>query len=119
MDTLTYIPSIATRGQLTPRVLRARFGDGYVQEEGDGINAMLSTWELVYDVVQQQSGVPVTLDLLKTFFETQAGYKRFIWTQPPPFNDEGPQQWVCTEWSWSYSDGLLTSIRATIEKRPS
>lgn len=116
MDTLTYSPSTATRGSMTPRVLRAQFGDGYTQEAGDGINALLPTWELVYDPIHATSGTTPTLATISAFFAAQQGFAKFLWTPPPPFNVQG--QFVCVTWDWTYDQGLITGLRATVVQRP-
>jgi phage-related protein len=117
MDVLSYPPSTATQIHRAPRVLRARFGDGYTQEMADGINADLQAWELVYDpmhatVVTGQG----SLALLDAFFTAQAGYKKFLWTPPAPYNIE--RMFVCLEWAVSYDRGLQVGLHATIEQRP-
>lgn len=116
MDTLNYKPSTATRGSMTPRVLRAQFGDGYAQEAGDGINAMLPTYELLYDPISTTAGGQVTLAQIAAFFEAQAGYKKFLWTPPVPFNIQ--KQWVCINWDWRWDQGAVCGLRATVVQRP-
>jgi phage-related protein len=116
METLSYVPSKSTQGQMTPRVLRAQFGDGYVQEAGDGINANLVTWEVVYDPIHASSGTTPTLSDLKSFFESLAGYTKFLWTPPPPYNSQGT--FVCPRWEWVYDDGLIVGLRAQFVQRP-
>jgi phage-related protein len=116
MDTLTYAPSFATQGVMTPRVLRAQYGDGYAQEAADGINAMLRKWTIVYNNIQA-SGTGTTLKNLDDFFVAQAGYKKFLWTQPIPFDVLGALQFVCVEWHWTWAGGLITGLTATVEQR--
>jgi phage-related protein len=117
-DTLTYPPSSATQLRRTPRVLRSRFGDGYCQETADGINADLQTWEIVYDPMHAtaSTGNQGSLSLIDAFFTTQAGYKKFYWTPPAPYNTQ--RSFVCLEWTVQYDRGLQCGIRATLEQRP-
>src|SRR5262245_34496681 len=108
MDTFVWSPMYSTQGKTTPRVLRARFGDGYEQINLDGINALLREWNVVFDPVHANSGTTPTFQQLKNFFESNAGL-RFLWTQPKPFDVEGAKLFECAEWTWSYTTGLMMS----------
>lgn len=118
MDTLAYVPSSATQLHRMPRALRTRFGDGYVQEMADGINADLQQWELSYDPMHATNvtGGQGSLALVDAFFTAQAGYKKFLWTPPRPYNQE--RMFVCMEWTVSYDRGLTAGLRAMLEQRP-
>ena len=116
MDTLTYSPSSQTRGQIEPRVLRAQFGDGYLQEAQDGINAQMENWQLVYEPIHGSSGTTPTLAILIAFFNAQIGTK-FLWTPPPPFNTQ-KQYSVIGPYEWVYDQGLIVGFRVTITQRP-
>jgi phage-related protein len=118
MDIFTYVPSSATQGETTPRVLRAQFGDGYMQETGDGINAMLRNWDLIFDPIHATTGTVPTLQMLHAFLSAQKGYLKFQWTQPPPYDTEGPQYFICPMWTFTYQSGLITGLRARFEQRP-
>ena len=48
MDTFTWTTPNATLKE-QPRVLSAKFGDGYGQDSPDGLNADLQTWDLVFE----------------------------------------------------------------------
>jgi len=117
METFSYTPSFETQAMMTPRTLVAQFGDGYVQEAGDGINAMLRPWDLVFSNRSAATGVTPTLKQINDFLTAHAGYVRFLWTQPPPFDIEGAKTFVCKEWSWVYSGGLICGIRAKFLQR--
>lgn len=116
MDILTYVPSTATAGEIDPRVLRAQFGDGYVQEMPDGINANLETWQLVYQPIHGTTGTTPTLAQLIAFFKAQTGTK-FLWTPPAPFNTQ-KQFAVIGPLQWTYDQGLIVGFRVNIMQRP-
>jgi phage-related protein len=118
MNTLdsTWKPTTATTSSTAPRILRAQFGDGYNQEMLDGINAYLRNWEVTWEPIHGTSLTVPTLDQLDQFFRANAGL-RFLWTQPPPCDDEGPKVFRCREWSWTYSGGLITGLRAAFEQQ--
>ncbi|WP_243689793.1 phage tail protein, partial [Cronobacter sakazakii] len=47
-ETFTWCPRINAGGEVTHRVRRAQFGDGYAQASGDGINARGQKWDLEF-----------------------------------------------------------------------
>jgi phage-related protein len=119
MDTFTYTPHVTTSAQMTPRVLRARFGDGYMQETGDGVSPMLRVWDLVFQNIPATGTPSPALTDINTFLTTQAGYKKFLWVQPTPFNVEGAMMFVCPQWQYDYVGAQLMTLRAHFEQRPS
>jgi phage-related protein len=113
MDTLTFVPYRSTRGRTRPRVLVAQFGDGYEQASGDGRNSVLRDWDLVYLAISKTK-----LGEIDTFFSAQGGWKKFLWTQPAPFNGEGARAFVCREWDWIYEGGNIVGLTASLLGRP-
>ncbi len=111
--TFTFTPSFGTSAETEPRTLMAQFGNGYVQESADGINAILRNWSLTFN----NRSMTQLLDI-DTFLRARGGAERFYWTQPPPFDAEGAKAWVCKQWSWTYSGGLISGISATFMQRP-
>lgn len=113
----TWIPTTGTSAQVTPRVLRAQFGDGYMQAELDGLNAYLRKWQLTFEPMHAVSGTVPTLFDLNDFFQRNAG-QRFQWIQPTPFNGENLKVFECTTWQWNYQQGKIVGLSATFEQRP-
>lgn len=50
MATFPYAPDWGCKPTMTPRVLKAQFGDGYDQRAGDGLSPFLATWGLTFSV---------------------------------------------------------------------
>jgi len=117
METFPYIPHTGSQGQMTPRTLVVQFGDGYVQEAGDGINPMLRTWNLVWQNLDGVTGATPTLKNINDFLTAHAGYLRFLWVQLPPFDIEGAKTFVCKEWNWVYTGGLIIGLNAKFLQR--
>jgi phage-related protein len=119
LDTLTFVPSESTVVRVQPRVLRAQFGDGYAQEAQDGESSILRDWELVYDPIPATSneGPSPTMEEVDAFFSAQGGYRKFLWRPPSPYDTQGSQLFVCTNWSASFSQGKIRSVRANLSQR--
>lgn len=95
MSTFTYIPVYGATETTRARVLKAQFGDGYVQRVADGINNYPRTWSLTFSKTQSD------IETILTFLETEGGVTSFDWT--PPRGSAG--KWICEEWNTSVNDG--------------
>lgn len=71
-----WCPRLNATSDVTFRTRKAQFGDGYVQVEGDGINARLEQWNL--DFVANET----TAKAIMKFFDDQGGRYAFHWTNP-------------------------------------
>jgi phage-related protein len=74
--TFTYGPNEAPTGTTTYRILKAQFGDGYMQASADGINNTYDTWSLVF------AGGAADVSPVKVFLDALQGYLPFYWTAP-------------------------------------
>lgn len=89
-----------------PRILEARFGDGYAQEVVDGINANPQNWSLSF--------VPCS----KSDYETLDDYlvsmigQSFDWANP----DGDTIKVKCKKWSASYQPPNMRVLSATFEQ---
>jgi phage-related protein len=77
----TWVPLIGPQGDTTNAVLSAKFGDGYDQTAGDGINNESDSWPLNFLGDEEKIGPIVQ------FLKWHGGYKSFWWT--PPLRDPG------------------------------
>lgn len=87
-----YQPEYATNVDVTPKVRKAQFGDGYVQRVADGINNLPRKWNLTF--MLQTSD----MDVVENFLKSTKGTTNFTWT--PPRGDSG--KW-CVEQNWNRS----------------
>lgn len=108
MATFTHPASKGSRSESNPRILSNKFGDGYEQRIGDGINTLLPVWQLQFNTLSQSDANSIV-----SFFESHAGVTAFDWT--PPTGSAG--KFVCKTWTIT-PDGMIFDISATFEKVP-
>jgi phage-related protein len=96
-------PSKSTQGTVKARVLLAQYGDGYAQRSQDGINVGLTTWSNMFGPIPWS-----VLTAIDTFLRGQAGWQKFIWVPPAPYNDI-TRYFICSDWNWIYDDGQVIS----------
>ena len=108
MATFNHIPSSSTRKNSTPRVRKLRFGKGYIQRAGDGINNNPKTWSMLFDVRSD-----VVAQQIEDFFEARAGHESFNFAIP----GDTLRKYLCPSWSRSFSRAKdLNTISATFEE---
>lgn len=96
MDTFTWMPDYeGTELQEEPRILEAKFGDGYAQRLGDGINNNAPVLPLTFTNIDV-----TTANAIVAFFRAHGGTTPFLWTPP---DETGTWQWVCKKWSKRYT----------------
>lgn len=74
-------PRIGPQGAVSHRILSARFGDGYEQTAGDGINTAQQSWPLSF------GGSGADIAPIRAFLDRHGGWKSFLWT--PPTGQQG------------------------------
>lgn len=89
MATFTWYPAPDARRSVAARVLSARFGDGYEQRIGDGINTMLAVWSLEF-----RGKSRTEMDEIEAFLVARAGVESFDWTDPAGVAGK----YLCREW---------------------
>lgn len=75
-ETFTWCPRVEPDGTSRFRVLSARFGDGYSQEVGDGINNETRSWPLEFVGYERE------IKPIRDFLRRHAGFRPFLWTPP-------------------------------------
>ena len=113
--TFDIVPSYAPRSLRQPRVLSAKFGDGYEQRSADGINADLQSWELNFETVPTREA-----DAIEAFFiGNQTAVSPFLWTAPRPLSDYYARTWegqVTNDNNWAsvaWNGSLFVAIGQT------
>ena len=76
MQTFIWKPRIEPVGQVSHRTLTAKFGDGFAQTAGDGININLQSWPLEF------VGRSALIRPIKNFLDSHEGHRAFTWTPP-------------------------------------
>ncbi len=106
MSTFTWSPAPGATESVEPRVSSAKFGDGYEQRVGDGINTRPRTWSLNF------TGPTVRTDEIAAFLEARNGVESFDWT--PPYGPAG--KFKCESWSRSVPSLFIQGINATFKE---
>lgn len=109
MAVFTTVPSFGVQSRRKPRVLSARFGDGYEQRGGDGINYDPQIWELTFD-----DRLNTVIDAVETFFVTNnSAVVPFDWTPPRA----GAAGWyICRTWGRRINAFQTDTLVATFEQ---
>lgn len=110
--TFIWLPNYNSAMQVVPRVLQAKFGDGYSQRAADGLNTMLRKWNL-----QFTNRTQADCDAIEAFLVSQGGCLSFNWTPP----SGAPGLWICgipNGWTRTPQTGPLSTITCTFEEVP-
>ena len=76
VETFTWCPKVEPTSSPEYRVRASKFGNGYEQVVGDGINNKVDSWPLTF-VLSQAVAIEV-----KAFLDRHGGFKSFLWTPP-------------------------------------
>lgn len=108
METFAWAPeqqNVAEEVQF--RVLSAKFGDGFEQTAGDGINTRESSWPLTF------FGREERIKEIRDFLDSHAGWQSFLWT--PPGESEAVVV-KCKAYSRPHGGGEAWRLSATFER---
>lgn len=108
VDTFTWTPDDGPTGDIDFRVRTAKFGDGYEQVIGDGLNIRTEKWPLKFDRAQADI-VPI-----KAFLDAHPGYISFWWTPPGPAAAQGLYR--CTGYTIAPRSGLQVTLACRFEQ---
>jgi phage-related protein len=93
----------------TYRSLSAKFGNGYGQDAPDGINDVVDTWNVTYELLSQSDR-----DTLVSVLDTVKSWDYLTWTAP---GDASEKKWKVTKDGWSeHTTGLYYTISFTLEQ---
>lgn len=108
MPTFTYTPDYSAQVSYKPRVRTARFGDGYEQRQGDGINTQPQTWSLTF-----ANRTNTDASGIQSFLSARAGVESFDWTPPDSVTSI---KVICREWQKTMNRFNLNTITALFEQ---
>lgn len=106
MADFNFVPNYGMSKSTQPRVNVAKFGDGYEQRTPNGINTMLSKYDLKFELSDAE------LSTVITFLESKGGATAFTWVPP----GESQILVVCREWSVSYEGYGYNLLNTTFEE---
>lgn len=87
IEVFTWSPRLNPQSDISFRLRKAKFGDGYEQVSGDGINARSQKWSLEF------TGRGEYITAIRQFIDLHGGIKAFQWK--PPLEPVGLYR--CTE----------------------
>lgn len=107
------IPDRSLKHSSKPRVLTAKFGDGYEQRLADGINNIERSFNLMFNKRTNDD-----IDDIIAFFDSKAGVSSFDYTYPD--TNAGSQETtikvVCSEYSLTFVNDEYSSCSATFKR---
>jgi phage-related protein len=106
----TYPVSFASQMDMSPAILEAKFGDGYRQRAGNGINTMLEVWSIQANALKDATEAAP----MEAFLRAQAGVTAFQWATP--FGRTA--LFVCKKWRRVQTSFGMSNISGTFEEVP-
>tara|TARA_B100001093_G_C26154112_1_gene728738 strand:+ start:162 stop:542 length:381 start_codon:yes stop_codon:yes gene_type:complete len=101
--------------QSSPRVLTAKFGDGYEQRIVDGINNLHESYSLTFATRTKEE-----IDDIVAFLDTKAGVTKFTFTLPDSNNTtrtgERDVKVVSTDYSVTYDYDNFYSLSLALKR---
>lgn len=76
IEEFNWCPRINAEAETTFRVRKAKFGDGYEQVSGDGLNPKSQEWTLNF------TGDEAYIATIQSFLDRHGGTKAFQWKPP-------------------------------------
>ena len=107
MAIFTYIPSTSFSADSTPKVLTAKFGDGYSQRVADGINTIKKEWNLSFSNRSLEDALAI-----EAFFVARKGVEAFTWT---PVGEATAVSVIASSWKEVYTSPITRTITAKFE----
>lgn len=101
-------PASRVSADETPRILSARFGDGYEQRRPDGINHIVQSWSLAFNCKRVADA-----QAIRAFLRAHRGVDLFQWA--PPDSKEVVLV-ICRQWSGDAEPGDVRTVSATFER---
>ncbi len=94
--------------EVTARVLKAQFGNGYAQRMGDGLNAVTAEYQVSFDSLTKAEA-----QAMNAFFRERAGWQAFYFTPP---GESVARMWTCEKWRIANADAIYDTVSATFSE---
>lgn len=106
IETFTWCPRVNTTEDITYKTRRAKFGDGYEQVSGDGLNPRSQKWMLEFTGGEDRIGI------IRQFIDRHGGIRAFQWK--PPMEPTGLYR--CSEHKLSVLGNKKYTLSLTFEQ---
>ena len=103
MSIFIWTPTSGASRTTKPDVNVAKYGDGYEQRVGRGINNMADKWSLKFTTYVSD---------VESFLRSHGGQLSFNWTNP--FGVSG--KYVCREWKVNHLGGFVFDLTCEFEQ---
>ena len=104
----TIKPENSSNRSQTPRVKMISFGNGYRQIAGDGLNANLEKWSLIFVLNDTNK------QTVEDFFLATNGYDWFYWTSPEAGANQ--KKYIVPSWSIQPLGASMYQITCSFEE---
>ena len=101
-------PDYGVDVSITPRLARQKFGDGYEQVVGDGLNTMPRVWGVTFTQTEAD------IDTIESFLHTCGGVEAFDWT--PPRGAAGKWRTSAEGWKRTVTNFGYETLTASFEE---
>lgn len=108
MATFTYVPSFSTSIDQEPKILEAKFGDGYEQAVLNGINSDPETWSLKFTNISS-TNAQVIVDF---FLTNETATTPFDWMNPNGVTG----RYKCRKWTRTYDGYEPNGLTCTFDE---
>lgn len=98
METFAWRPTTAKLAR-EPKLVNAKFGDGYEQRAALGMNNALGAWDLAWTEL-----LPSTASAIDDFLVARGGHEAFLWASP-----KGTIRVVCKKWQVQGAEQSVTA----------
>lgn len=104
----SYDPVYSASKSSEPKVRTVQFGDGYQQRVTFGLNQNPKSWNLTFDVTDDDA------DIIETFLDARAAdATSFDWTPPDSVTS---YKWVCSRWNRELYEFQRSKITVTFQQ---
>lgn len=108
-EVFTWIPDDGPSGQKDVRASEIRFGDGYRQVVGDGLNTLEQSWPVTFSRDYTEIG-----EIESFLLEQSLVPRSFLWTPPGPNAVQG--YYICLSWRVAPRSGQNATLTATFDE---
>lgn len=106
MPTFTWVPTYDATKTITPRVKPIRFGDGYEQRQGTGINRQPRKYSLMFKRPKAE------IEEIDAFLKARGALEAFTYTH----SGQTAGQFVCREWTRTNLAKGIDSLSGVFEE---
>lgn len=97
-------PSFGLSRNISNRILKANFGDGYSQRVGDGLNTEEETFDLTWNNLTHTQ-----FQRLSNYISARKGFRSFLWQSPM---DGGHKPYICESFNTQVVSYRIYTITA-------